>query len=360
MQIRVACPECGKSFLIPERFAGREGECSKCQAVFHIPEQAERVPESKRKAKPASSKPAQSSGARQADSSSRSSAQQTRPAHDAGVTQEIPIYSIEPSDEFEVSAEIPADPSKPPTFDITDADLLPDEDDSHGDAQPLDLPVAEYVDEDSSQDQPAADPQRDASPTRPRKRRPSATGDEQEGARRARRRPDAETSPDEAADEEAADLSEITAADLLDEDEPEDTAAPMIRRRKSGDEHARSERPSRRSRSSKAKPSVDDDEQTSQRSGGKSNPRQLVIVGGTGAVLLIGAGLYSHFSAPAAPVLPVVLDAPEPPAATPSPSDDGQQDDAQTNEAESETAADAEPEQSEEDSAPDAAKASAD
>ena len=37
-----------------------------------------------------------------------------------------------------------------------------------------------------------------------------------------------------------------------------------------------------------------------------------------------------------------------------------QQDDAQANEAESETAADAEPEQSEEDSTPDAAKASAD
>jgi hypothetical protein len=156
MQIRVACPECGKSFQIPERFAGREGECSKCQAVFHIPKRAERVPEKKRKAKPVDS-----SESGRTNSSSRSSAAQSRPAHDTSATQEIPVYSIEPSDEFEVPTEIPAAPPEPPTFDITDADLLPDEEDLDGDAQPLDLPAADYVGEDSSQEQPVVDTQRD-------------------------------------------------------------------------------------------------------------------------------------------------------------------------------------------------------
>ena len=38
--MQVTCPRCRKSFRIPKKFAGRDGECSACRAVFHIPGQA--------------------------------------------------------------------------------------------------------------------------------------------------------------------------------------------------------------------------------------------------------------------------------------------------------------------------------
>lgn len=37
MQLRVQCPDCRKVFQIPMKFAGREGECSQCGAIFTIP-----------------------------------------------------------------------------------------------------------------------------------------------------------------------------------------------------------------------------------------------------------------------------------------------------------------------------------
>lgn len=149
MQIRVTCPECGKSFQIPERFAGREGECSKCQAIFHIPRQAERAPEAKRKARPAAL----------GTDGSGATGRVSRPVQDAGVTEEIAVYSIEPSDEFEPAAPAPAAPPEPPVFDITDADLLPDDEDLSDDACPPRPPDMVFVDaeEDVSEDLPAID-----------------------------------------------------------------------------------------------------------------------------------------------------------------------------------------------------------
>ena len=311
MQIRVECPECGKSFQIPERFAGREGECSKCQAIFQIPEHAERVPETTHKAKPASP------GANGAIATGYVS----RSVRDAGVTEEIPVYSIEPSDEFDVAL-APAAPPESPIFDITDADLLPDDDDLNDDAYSLDSPVLDFEEEDvnAPDDQPAVDARQVDSPARTRNRQPQKANGGQKDARRLARR---EAVSDEVADLDPASLSDVVDVDVLHEGGTSNSAMPVIRRRKSGEEHSDSELPSRRSRSpEKARPPADDDEPPKQRSRAESNPRQLAIIGGVGAVLLLGAFLYSHFSAPATPVLPVVLDGPAPPIEAP-PSADG-------------------------------------
>ena len=334
MQIRVTCPECGKSFQIPERFAGREGECSKCQAIFHIPRKAERAPEAKRKARPAAP----------GTDGSGATGRVSRPVQDAGVTEEIAVYSIEPSDEFEPAAPAPAAPPEPPVFDITDADLLPDDEDLSDDACPPRPPDMVFVDaeEDVSEDLPAIDARHAAPPARPRKRRSREADDAQ---KTTRRRPQKKAASDEASDDEPADLTAFVNADSGDDGAASDTAIPVIRRRRSGEEHSDSELPSRRSNPSKAKPPADDDESPSRRSRGKSNPRQLAILGGAGAVVLLGAFLYSHFSANTAPSLPVVPDAPAPPTETPPSADENPTDETASNETPSEVTAIAEPEE---------------
>jgi len=320
MQIRVTCPECGKSFQIPGRFAGRDGECSNCQAVFQIPRHAERIPATNRKPN------AESSSAERPSEDRRSLGTGSRAAPLPGVTEEISIYSVEPSDEFDARDEIhfaSAEPVEPPVFDITEADLLPDDEASGGDASFRQPNLADGLDDapDTFDERPAAAAQPNEPPASRRHRQPSDGGDAQQGTRWERRRRKAKGESFAASGQSSGDHSRIADADDLDEGGSvgRDTPTPMLRRRRSNEEDSRPESSSRRGSSRKAALTSGDDQPAGRRPKRQSNPRQLAIVGGAGAVLLLGAVLYSHFSAPAAPVLPVVLDSPAPPSENPPP-----------------------------------------
>ncbi len=244
-----------------------------------------------------------------------------------------------------------------PIFDITDADLLPDDDDFSDDAYSLDPHGADFVDDQKgvSEGQPAAATQLADQQASSQKRRPQRADDKRSEARHRHR---TEPAPDEVTDVEPVDLSAGVEVDVFDDEAVSDAAVPVIRRRRSGEEHSDPELPSRRGRSSKTNPPADDDESPDLRSGRKSNPRQLAILGGAGAVLLLGAFLYSHFSAPAAPTLPVVLDGPAPPAEPPS-STDGNDPEVKTpDEVQPEATANAEPDDSDDKPAPEGPEAS--
>lgn len=342
MQIRVTCPECGKSFQIPSRFAGRDGECSNCSAVFHIPEQADQVPdaEMRRESGTVPQTPPLS------DAPQPVAPQVPAPQRDAGVTEEIPIYSIDlsgSSGDFDLPAAADADDSrhadgshldrKRPAsedqpvaaaannsaelvFDITEADLLPDDDDASDDG----ASVLERTLDTESGGADSDSASGDIVLTRGNgSRRTAGSGEIPQSRRRRRSRND---DSDESGSAEIAappkrsrrrrpvgkhpnddHTSDPAIAAINDEDDSEAgreaPAVPVLRRRISEQEPARR-------KSHVASDSTDSGEATDRRQPQKSNPRQLLIASGIGAVLLAGAGLYSQFSGPSTPTLPVL------------------------------------------------------
>ncbi len=320
MQIRVTCPECGKSFLIPAQFAGREGECSQCQGVFHIPENAPTVSDAEiaRKSGTVAAQPAPK--------------QAPAPQRDAGVTEEIPVYSVDRDstrDEFETPEPHQSEPEI--AFDITEGDLLPDDDASAIDDDISDIQQA--LEAEASVDESAADSasgdivlkrgggtQRSPSsgsvpkPTRRKRRRQDDSQEDSSEAEAPRRSKSQKRSgssstlptrkkPKRRQPADADESGEVAATlDLSDDGagtEESRTRTPILRRRISDEEQSPETRRPDRDDST-------DDESPGRRPARKTDPRQLAILAGVGAIVLIGGGLYSHFSQPAAPPMPVL------------------------------------------------------
>ncbi|MHC4877730.1 MAG: alpha/beta hydrolase family protein [Planctomycetota bacterium] len=320
MQIRVTCPECGKSFLIPAQFAGRDGECSQCQGIFHIPEDAPHVSDSG------------SAGKSGSVAAPPAPQQTTGSQRDAGGTEESALYSIDrgtTSDKSEAPEPQQSEPEL--AFDITASDLFPDEDVSADDD---DVSVIQRaLEAEASVDESAAESgsgdivlkrgggtQRSPSsgsvpkPKRRKRARQRDSQDESSETDVTRRRPSRERAGSSATlpsrgrpkrRRTSAAVDSVDAAEQQDFSDDEAVGeekaakASFLKRRISDEEQPqRTRQPDRHD--------SDASERPSRRPARKTDPRQLAILAGVGGLLLIGGGLYSHFSQPVAPHAPVL------------------------------------------------------